>query len=252
MRAVTWQGAKDIRVENVPDPTIEEPHRHRHPGHVDRAVRLRPAPLRGAGAVHGARRHRRPRADGRRRGGRRGRAPPRRRRPGRDPVQRQLRPLLDVRARAAEPVRDDAEHRARHRREPARLQQALRPGARRPGGVPPRPARRLRRGQGAQRAARRPLPVPQRRAAHRLAGRGVRRRPRRRDAAGARCRARSATWRRGSPCTGATATIVADLVPERLQRVAAAARRPSTSRLDGASRGRRRSATRPGAAAPTR
>ncbi len=25
MRAVTWQGAKDIRVENVPDPTIEDP-----------------------------------------------------------------------------------------------------------------------------------------------------------------------------------------------------------------------------------
>jgi threonine dehydrogenase-like Zn-dependent dehydrogenase len=25
MRAVTWQGAKDIRVQNVPDPTIEEP-----------------------------------------------------------------------------------------------------------------------------------------------------------------------------------------------------------------------------------
>ena len=24
MRAVTWQGARDIRVENVPDPTIEE------------------------------------------------------------------------------------------------------------------------------------------------------------------------------------------------------------------------------------
>ena len=65
MKAATWQGPRDIRVEEVPDAAIVDADRRDHPGHHHRSVRLRPAPLRPAGAVHDPRRHRRPRADGR-------------------------------------------------------------------------------------------------------------------------------------------------------------------------------------------
>ena len=70
MRAVTWQGKREVSVETVPDPKIEQPTdaiikvtSHQH-------LRLGSAPLRDAGRVHDARRHPRPRADGHRRGGR--------------------------------------------------------------------------------------------------------------------------------------------------------------------------------------
>ena len=46
--------------------------RRDRPGHLDRHLRLRPAPVRGDGRVHGRGRHPRPRADGHRRGGRLG------------------------------------------------------------------------------------------------------------------------------------------------------------------------------------
>ena len=72
MKALTWHGTHDVRVDTVPDPTIEQPDRRDHQGHVDRHLRHRPAPLRGARPLHRQRRHPRPRADGHRRGGRRG------------------------------------------------------------------------------------------------------------------------------------------------------------------------------------
>ena len=71
MKAVTWHGKRDVRVDTVPDPTIQEPNdvivRITSTGDL----RLGPAPLRGARPVPDGGRHPRPRADGHRRGGRR-------------------------------------------------------------------------------------------------------------------------------------------------------------------------------------
>ena len=50
MRAVTWHGKRDVRVETVPDPTIQEPTDAIIRVTSSRPVRLRPAPLRGARA----------------------------------------------------------------------------------------------------------------------------------------------------------------------------------------------------------
>ena len=162
--------------------------RRDHPRDDERHLRLGPAPLRGARPVHRQGRHPRPRADGDRRGGRRGGHGHRPGRPRRDPVQHLLRALLHVRQGAAVAVRDDPGPRAGHRRGAVRLHEALRPGARRPGRVPARAAGALRADQGARGAARRPLRLPLRRPADRLAGGRVRRRPGRRDAARARPR----------------------------------------------------------------
>jgi hypothetical protein len=159
--------------------------RRDHQDHVHGPVWLRPAPVRDAGAVHGGGRRRRARADGDRRGGRSGRHVAAGRGPRRRPVQRLLRVVLDVRPQAVQPVRDHPEPRARHRCQLLRLQQAVRPGAGRPGGVPTGAVCRLPPGQGAAGTLRRPVPVPLRRAPHRLAGTAVRRRARRRHAAGA-------------------------------------------------------------------
>ena len=71
MKAVTWHGKRDVRVDNVPDPTIEQP--------TDAIVRITTTGICGSdlhlyevlGAVHERGRHPRPRADGDRRGGRR-------------------------------------------------------------------------------------------------------------------------------------------------------------------------------------
>ncbi len=157
--------------------------------HVERHLRLGPAPLRGARRLHRSRRHPRARADGHRRGGRLGGQPHRPGRPCRDPLQHLLRPLLHVRPRAAVAVRDHAGTRVRHRRRAARLHQALRPGARRPGRAAARAAGPLRADQGARGTAGRSLRLPLRRAADRLAGGRVRRRSRRRQPARARARA---------------------------------------------------------------
>ena len=51
MKALTWHGKRDVRVEEVPDPTIEAAHRRHRPDHLDRDLRLRPAPVRGARPV---------------------------------------------------------------------------------------------------------------------------------------------------------------------------------------------------------
>ena len=66
--------------------------------HLDRDLRFRPAPVRGAGAVHGQGRRPGSRAHGRRRGGGVRGHEPERGRPGRHPVQHLLRALLHVRA----------------------------------------------------------------------------------------------------------------------------------------------------------
>ena len=70
MKAVTWQGVHDMQVSEVPGPADRGADGRDHQGHLDRAVRLRPAPLRDPRPVHGGRGRRRPRADGHRRGGR--------------------------------------------------------------------------------------------------------------------------------------------------------------------------------------
>ncbi len=109
MKAVTWQGRRDVRVEEVPDPRIERS--------TDAIIRVTSPGICGSdlhlyevlgmfidpGDILGHE----PMGD--RRGGRhRGRAD-RARRPGRDPVQHLLRALLDVRPAAVRAVRDDPE-----------------------------------------------------------------------------------------------------------------------------------------------
>ena len=169
-----------------PRPPHRRPDGRDHQDHLHRALRVRPAPDGAAGAVHVPRRRPGPRADGHRRGDRQCRRRPRGRRPRRDPLQRQLRLLLDVRARSQQPVRDHPEPRPGHRRQPVRLQQPVRLRPRRTGRAAPRAVRLARRDEGAVRPARRPLPLPLRRAPHRLAGGALRRGARRRHAAGGR------------------------------------------------------------------
>ena len=86
MKAVTWHGRRDVRVEEVPDPALEGSRRRDHPDHLERTVRLGPAPLRDARPVHGRGRRPRPRADGHRRGGRHRSRRPAGRGPRGDPV----------------------------------------------------------------------------------------------------------------------------------------------------------------------
>ena len=72
MRAVTWHGKRDVRVDTVPDPVIQDP--------TDVIVRITSTGICGSdlhlyevlGPVPRRGRHPRPRADGRRRGGRAG------------------------------------------------------------------------------------------------------------------------------------------------------------------------------------
>ena len=188
-----------------PGPHHRAAHRRDHPRHLDRALWLGPAPLRGPRAVHGGGRRPRPRADGHRRGGRRRGRRPAGRRPRRRAVQHLLRALLHVRARAADPVRDDAGARAGHGRCPVRLHEALRPGARRPGRAPARAPGPLRADQGSRGTAGRPLPLPLRRPADRVAGGPVRADPRRRQRSPSSASARSARWPAGSLSTSARA-----------------------------------------------
>ena len=70
MKALTWQGKRDVRVEEVPDPVIQEP--------TDAIVRITSTAICGSdlhlyevlGALPHPGRHPRSRADGHRRGGR--------------------------------------------------------------------------------------------------------------------------------------------------------------------------------------
>ena len=154
MRALTWQGKRDVRVETVPDPTHPGADRRDHRGHLDRDLRLRPAPLRGARPVPHPGRRPRPRdrwASSRRSGPEV--AHLKRRRPGRRPVQHLLRLLLDVQPRACYAQCETTQVREqRQGRRAVRLHLAVRRGARRPGRVPPGAAGPLRPDQGARRA----------------------------------------------------------------------------------------------------
>ena len=91
------------------------------------------------------------------------------------------------------------------RRSTVRLLRALRLGSRRTGRVPPRPAGAVHPHQGPRRAARRAVRLPVRRAPHGVAGGGVRRPRAGRDPARARPGADRATWPAASPCTAGCA-----------------------------------------------
>ncbi|MCO5571885.1 hypothetical protein L7F22_025633 [Adiantum nelumboides] len=200
MRALTWHGRRDVRVDTVPDPVIERPD--------DVVVQITSSGLCGSdlhlyevlapfltpGDVL-----------------------------GHEPmgVVAELRALLDVRARPAVPVRDHPEPRAGHRRVPVRLHRALRAGARRAGRVPAGAVRQLAADPGAPGTAGRPVPVPVRRAADGVPGRAVRRDP----ADGTLVVLGLGPI--GDMCTriaahlGVRQVVGVDLVPERLARVEA-------------------------------
>ena len=182
MKAVVWHGTKDVRVEEVPDPKIEQP--------TDAIVRITSTAICGSdlhlydvlGPVPRPGRHPGPRADGRGGGSRaRGRRARAAGRPGGDPVQHLLRALLDVRAAAVRAVRDHADTRVRHRRRAVRLHEAVRAGAWRAGGIPAGTDGAVRADQGAPGAAGRAVPLSLRHPADGVAGGGVRRHPARRQ-----------------------------------------------------------------------
>ena len=187
MKAAVWHGKRDVRVDTVPDPTIEEP--------TDAIVRITSTGLCGSdlhlyevmgpfmtegdilghepmgiveavgsGVTHIA--------------------------PVIGSSSRSTSPAVTAScaARAAVAVRDDPGPRARQGRRPLRLHEALRPGARRPGRAAAGPPGPVRTDQGAPRSVRRPLRLPLRRPADGVAGRAVRRHPRRRDGRRARSR----------------------------------------------------------------
>ena len=186
MKAVTWHGKRDVRVDSVPDPSIEQPTDAIVRDHLDLYLRLRPPPVRGARGVHRRGRHPRSRADGHRGGSGERRPEHHARRPRRDPVQHLLRQLLDVRPQALLTMRDHPGPRPGQGRGAVRLHQALRPGAGRAGRAPARTPGPLRADQGAGGTARRALCLPERRAADCLAGGRVRGDPRGRVGRGVR------------------------------------------------------------------
>ena len=177
MKAVTWQGKRKVSVETVPDPVIEQP--------TDAIIKITSTnicgsdlhlyevlgPFMDAGDVLGHE----PMGIVEEVGSEAGNLKVGR--PGGDPVPDLLRALLDVRADALHPVRDDPGPGAGLRRRPLRLLQALRPGARRAGRVPARPPGAVHPHQGARGPGGRPLRLPLRRAADGLAGRDLRRHP---------------------------------------------------------------------------
>ena len=202
MKAVTWHGNARRPRRHGPRPDDRGADRRDRPGHLDRHLRLGPAPLRGA----------RRRSSTRATSSATSRWASSRRSAPRSthiaPGDRVVIPFniscghcfmcgkgLQSQCETTQ-VRE-----LRHGRGAARLHEALRPGAGRPGRVPARPAGAVRADQGARRAARRPLRLPLRRAAHGVAGGRVRRRPRRRDACSCSASGRSARCARGSPST---------------------------------------------------
>ena len=175
MKAVTWQGKRDVRVEEVPDPRIEQPDRRHRQDHLVGDLRLRSAPVRGAGPVHEARRHPGPRAHGHRAGSRVRRS--------RD---------IAVGDRVVMPFNISCGHclmcdgglqsqcettQVREQNKGAALfgfSVDVRVGARWAGGVPAGPAGAVRADQGQPGRPGRAVPVPLRHPAHRVAGGGVR------------------------------------------------------------------------------
>ena len=235
MRALTWQGRRDVRVETVPDPAIQHP--------TDAIIRVTSTAICGSdlhlyevlGPFLCSGRHPRSRADGHRRGGRLRGHPHHAGRPGGHPVQHLLRLVLDVRARAVRAVRDDPGEGAGQGRVAVRLHLAVRLGAGRAGRVPARPAGALRADQGAGERDGRAVPVPLRRAADRLAGGAVRRRPEGRHARGPRPRTDRADGRPDRPAPRRRAGH-----RRRRGRRPAADGCPARRRAAGHARGRRR------------
>ena len=229
----------------MPDPRIEEP--------TDAIIKVTSTGLCGSdlhlyetlAPVHGAGRHRRARADGDRRGGRRAASATSRSATASSCRSTSAAARAGCATRPLQPVRDHPEPRARHGRELLRLQQALRPGPRRPGRVPPRAVRRLLPSRCPRAADDRflflsdVLPTA-------WQARAVRRRPRRRHPA--RPRARS-DRRHGGPhgaCMRGHRVISVDRVPERLERRRGVRRRAARPR-----RRRRRGAWATSSARPT-
>ena len=194
---------EDVRVENVPDPSIEEPTDAIIRVTSTGDLRLRPAPLRAARAVHRRGRHPRARADGHRRGGRR------RGRRTSAPGDRVVIPfniscghcwMCDAGSAAQCETTQVREHGTG-----AALFGYTKLYGQVPGGQAEFlrvPAGAVRPDQGPRRAARRALPLPVRRAADRVAGGRVRGHSRRAaslpcsgSARSARCAARIAQHR---------------------------------------------------------
>ena len=171
MKALTWHGKRDVRVDTVPDPTIEQPTDAIIRVTSTGPVRLRPAPLRGARPVHRRGRRPRPRADGRRRGGRRR---------GRRTSPSATASSIPFNISCGHCFM--CEHGLQSQCETTQVRdqgmgaalfgytKLYGAGARRPGRVPARPAGPVRADQGPRRPAGRPLPVPLRRPADGLAG----------------------------------------------------------------------------------
>ena len=171
MKALTWHGKRDVRVDDVPDPTIEEP--------TDAIIRVTSTGLCGSdlhlyevlGPFIDAGRRPRPRADGHRRGGR-----------------RRGRPTSRSATASSCPFNISCghcfmcEHGLQSQCETTQVREqgmgaALFGYTKLYGQVPGGqaeflrvPAGPLRADQGARGPARRPLPLPLRRPAHRLAG----------------------------------------------------------------------------------
>ena len=218
MRALVYHGKRDVRVDTVPDPTIEEP--------TDAIVRITSSGLCGSdlhlyevlgafleeGDILGHEPMGIVEAVGQRGDAHRVRA-----------IASSSRSTS--RAATASCARTSCTRSARRRRCATQDKGAslfgytklYGAGARRPGGAAARAAGAVRPDQGAGGPGRRPVRLPLGRAADGLAGRGVRRHPRRRQrwscsgwARSARCARRIALHR------GAGRVIGVDLVPERL------------------------------------
>ena len=152
MRAICWHGKGDVRVDTVPDPKIEDPR--------DAIIRItstcicgsRPAPLRRLHADDGGGRRPRPRADGRRRGGRQVGHEAQEGRPRGRPVHDLLRRPAGSASGQLYSLCDNSNPNAEIARKamgqspggPVRLLAHARRLRRRPGRVPPRAVRRRR------------------------------------------------------------------------------------------------------------
>ena len=188
MKAAVWHGKRDVRVDEVPDPTIQDP--------TDAIIRITSTGLCGSD-LHLYE----PLAPFMTEGDILGHEPMgivEEVGPGVANLAKGDRVVMPFQIACgscfmcdrgpADPVRDHPGPRAGQGCAALRLHQALRPGARRAGGVPPRPARRLQPDQGPRGPLGRPVRLPLRRTPHCLAGRGVRRDPGRRHRRGDRRR----------------------------------------------------------------
>ena len=106
MKATCWMGKKTVEVRRRARPADPESARRHRPHHLDRDLRLRPAPLQRLHADDEEGRHPRPRVHGRGDGGRPRRQEPQGRRPRRRAVHHRLRQLLALPARHVVAVRE--------------------------------------------------------------------------------------------------------------------------------------------------